>query len=72
MYIYLKELRKANGYTVEKMSQAVGISKSFYSQLENGSRKLSYDMAVKMSKVFGMKPDEIFYDNHLDYKRKLN
>lgn len=60
----LKELREQNGYTSEQMSQILHISKAFYSQIENGRRRLTYDMAVKISKIFKMKPDEIFYDDH--------
>ena len=60
----LKELREQSGYTSEQMSRILHISKPFYSQIENGRRRLTYDMAVKISKIFKMKPDEMFYDDH--------
>lgn len=60
----LKEVRKEKNYTCEVMSTLLGISKPFYSQIENGRRRLSYDMAVKISKIFGMMPDELFYDDY--------
>ncbi len=60
----LKELRIKNNYTSRYIAEILGISKPFYSQIENGRRRLTYDMAVKIAKIFKMKPDELFYDDH--------
>lgn len=68
MYKKLKELRYKNKYTTRQMGDVLEISKPFYSQLENGSRRLSYDMAVKIAQVFKTKPDKIFYDDHMEEK----
>ena len=54
------------------MADMLGISKSFYSQLENRHRRLLYDKAVKMAAIFDMKPDELFYDDHIKYKEDNN
>ena len=35
------------------MAERLGISKPFYCQIENGSRRLSYDMAVRIAEIFG-------------------
>ncbi|MBP3460894.1 MAG: helix-turn-helix transcriptional regulator [Bacilli bacterium] len=64
MNLKLKELRIKYKYTSKDIADILGISKPFYSQIENGRRRLSYDMAVKISKIFKMKPDELFYDDH--------
>ena len=40
------------------------ISKSFYWQIENKKRRLSYDIAVKIANIFGTKPDNIFYEEY--------
>ncbi len=69
-YNKLRELRQKNGYTVQQMANMTGISKSFYSQLENCHRRLLYDMAIKIAAVFKMKPDQIFYDDHLSLRKK--
>lgn len=61
MYKFLRNLRIKNQYTTKMMAEKLGISKPFYSQLENQNRRLSYEMAVKISNVFGLKPDDIFY-----------
>ena len=59
----LKNLRKQNNLTSKDMAEKLGISKAFYSQLENRTRRLSYDMAIKISKIFNLKPDKIFYED---------
>lgn len=64
----LKKLRLKNKYTSKYMSDILGISKPFYSQIENGRRRLSYDMAVKIANIFKMKPDDIFYEDHKKVK----
>ena len=63
----LKEIRMKNKYSCQKMAVSLNISKPFYWQLENQKRKLSYVMAVKIAKIFKMKPDEIFYQ---EFKNK--
>lgn len=63
MYKKLKELRKKKKYTMLQMANMLGISKSFYSQIEYGNRTLTYKMAYKISKIFNRKPDYIFYED---------
>ena len=58
----LKKLRKQFGYKCQDMADVLGITKSFYWQIENKQRRLSYLMAVKIAKIFNTKPDKIFYD----------
>lgn len=67
MFKKLKDLRLQNGYTTKDMANKLGISKPFYSQLENQNRRLSYDMAIKIAQIFDRKPDQIFYQ---DYKNE--
>ncbi len=70
MYQKLKEMRKKKHYTTSVMAEKLGISKPFYSQLENGSRKLSYPMAVKIASIFQVKPDTIFYQDYIKKEEK--
>ncbi len=58
----LKDMRMKNNFTCEYMANHLKISKPFYWQIENGKRRLSYKMAVKIAKIFGCKPDDIFYN----------
>lgn len=60
----LKELRIKLGLTVSEMAKLVGISSTYYWQIENKDRRLYYELAVKISKVFNKKPDEIFYEEY--------
>lgn len=69
MYKKLKELRRSKRLTTEKMGEKLGISKAFYCQIENGKRRLSYEMAVKIAAIFKVRPDTIFYE---DYINKAN
>lgn len=65
----LKEMRYKKKMTAKQMSEILGISKPFYCQLENNKRRLSYQMAIKISDIFDVKPDLIFYD---DFKAREN
>lgn len=65
MYNKLRKIRIEKKLTTREMAEKLSISKPFYCQIENRSRRLSYDMAVKISKIFKLKPDDIFYDDHI-------
>lgn len=65
MYNKLKELRSNSKMTTREVALKVGISKPFYCQLENCKRRLSYETALKIALVFGVKPDDLFYDETL-------
>lgn len=60
MLLTLKQIRKNNNKTCQEVADAVGISKVYYWQIENGKRKLYYDLAVKIAAFFYMYPDDIF------------
>lgn len=57
----LKQKRQEFGYTVYDMANKLGITASFYSQIENKKRRLFYDMALKIALIFNLKPDDLFY-----------
>lgn len=61
MYLKLKNLRKKKKYTVTDMANFLKMSPSYYSQIENGKRKLTYKQAKEIAQIFGKKPDQIFY-----------
>lgn len=60
----LKELRAQNKMSYNDMAKRLHINKTFYWQIENEQRNLSYNMAVNISKVFNLKPDDIFYNHY--------
>ena len=71
-YNRLRQLRKDKHYTCKQMGEKLGISKAFYCQLENGSRKLYYEMAINISAIFNLKPDAIFYIDHKSFDQNSN
>lgn len=56
----LKEAREKAGLTQLEVAKKLNISDSYLSQLENGRRKLSLQMAIDIAKEVGMNPTEIF------------
>ena len=64
MHYKLKDLRKKKHFTANLMANILDISEPFYSQLETEKRNLTYDMAIKIAKVFNLKPDDLFYEEH--------
>ena len=59
----LKKRRHKYKYSCEFMANILGISKTYYWQLENGSRRITYDMAIKIAKFFDMTPDQLFNED---------
>lgn len=60
----LRDARIRNGLTHQTMADTLKISKSFYWQIENNRRRLSYDMAIKIANIFKTTPDQLFYDEY--------
>lgn len=66
---FLKEIRSEYNLSYSFMASHFNISTSYYYQIENGHRNLSYYLAFKISSFFNLKPDELFYDDfHNFYK----
>lgn len=61
----LKEMRVKNKLTYQEVADHIGISKEFYWMIENGQRRLTYEMAVKIAKIFNSSPDYIFLNDEL-------
>lgn len=70
MYSKLRELRTKHGYTCSYMADILNITRVYYSQIETGARNLSYNRAILIAQIFNMKPDEIFYEDHLKNRLK--
>jgi transcriptional regulator with XRE-family HTH domain len=61
MYKKLYKIRKENKLSIYDMSEKTKINPVHYYLIEQGKRILYYDAAIKISAVFNMKPDDIFY-----------
>ena len=68
----LQKYRIKHSYSCQDMADKLNISKSFYWQIENGKRRLSYEAAFNIAKIFKTKPDNIFYDDYLHKEKPRN
>lgn len=50
---WLKKMRIAKGLTQEDVASKAFINRAFYSQIENGKRKPSFDVARNIADVLG-------------------
>lgn len=57
----LKEYREKNQYNYKQMADLLNISKTYYWQIENHKRRLSYYMAFKISILLNTRPDTLFF-----------
>ena len=57
----LKKLRVQKNYSIKEMADRLNISTAYYCLIENKKRNLYYDMAIRISDLFGLKPDDLFY-----------
>ena len=63
MHQKLKDMRLKKGLRCIDVAKELGISKTFYWQLENGKRTLTYKMSVKIASFFKTKPDNLFLED---------
>ena len=61
----IKKLRSSKKYTLAVMAERLGVTTSAVAAYENGSRKPSLDVLVKMARMFG-----VTVDNLLGYSNK--
>ena len=60
----LQQYRLKYHYSCQDMADKLNISKSFYWQIENRKRRLSYIVALKIANIFNVKPDVLFFDEY--------
>ena len=59
----LKKLRETARYTQDEVAQALGITRSAYSNYESGDREVPYDVIEKASDFFGCDMTVLFEEN---------
>lgn len=59
----LKKLRETARYTQDEVAQALGITRSAYSNYESGEREVPYDVIEKASDFFGCDMAIMFEEN---------
>lgn len=65
----LKELREKQGYTQQSFSDAVGVSRSHYSQVETGEKQPSLRLALRIKQRLSYYGDDIFDNSVIAGKR---
>lgn len=57
----LRKIRRQKNMSIYEMAEYLKITPAYYSQLENRRRRLFYDVAIKISSIFCLRPDDLFY-----------
>lgn len=63
MYQKLVDRRLKFNYSLNDMAKKLNISKTYYWQIENKKRGISYKIAFNISKILKCKPDSLFFDD---------
>lgn len=56
----IQEIRRSNGYTQEKLAEAIEISVRHISYIEQDKTKPSYEILIKFCNVFNIGMEQIF------------
>lgn len=65
----IQNIRKSNGYTQERLAEAVEVSARYISDVEQDRAKPSYEVLVRICNVFNVGLDQIFSE-YLNIKGK--
>ncbi|MGF2614775.1 helix-turn-helix domain-containing protein [Rossellomorea vietnamensis] len=57
---WLRQLREEKGLTQEKVASESYINRAYYSQIENGVRNPSFEVAAKIAETFDIDPSRFF------------
>lgn len=67
----LKRLRGIYGYSAQELSECLGISKSYLSEIENGKKKASVELLQRYADLFGLRPSTLLRFSE-DYEDAYN
>lgn len=65
--VWLEEIRKAKGFKQYEIAEKAGISRGYYSAIENGIRKTPGDVALKISMVLDFPMDKFYREDIQDW-----
>lgn len=68
----LKAMRTRFGFTQKDVSQAIGISVSNLSALENDRRNLGVELAAKFSVLYGARMESLLFPNGIKSMKGYN
>lgn len=61
----IRQLRIQNGYTQEKLADALNIDQSYYGRIETGKKGCSVDLFIQLSAIFGVSLDYLILGRYL-------
>lgn len=61
MYRCLRDLREDNDFTQKYVAEKLSFIHSAYAKIERGARILSADMIIKLSNLYNVSTDYLFY-----------
>lgn len=62
----IRKIRKARGWSQEKLAEKVGISTTHMSHIETANTKMSLSTFTELASVLEVRTDELLYDNRLE------
>ncbi len=62
MRVTLTQLRKASGFTQKDIAEQLGVSRSYYGMIENGSRNPSLNIAKKIAVILQSDINVLFFE----------
>lgn len=65
MRVKLKNLRIKNNLTREELAKKIGISRAYYTNLEQGRGNPSLILASKIKETLGYYNDDIFFEKNI-------
>lgn len=60
----LLKAREKQGLTQKQIAEKLGISESYYCQLENGKRRMSLPVALQIAAILKTTPNDIFWPDN--------
>ena len=67
----LQLIRNNKNISYKNMAEMLGVSKTYYWQIENGKRRITYEFAKRIASIFNLKPDDIFYEEIKECIKKI-
>lgn len=74
MRINLKKERQKLGLTQSEVAKKIGIARTTYTNIENGTKDPSFRLALKIKEFFNIKGDKIFLKDNVpnrNYTKQL-
>lgn len=69
--LYLRQLRKKYKYSLQDLSEKLGVGVPFLSLLENGKKLVPVDYADKLAEIMNLSDEEVLeLKNSIDYSNK--